>query len=99
MDRMVNNISLKQAVILSAILSTADTGRIFSVSFRKRSDGSERQILARLGVQKGVNGVGLRFSPEDKNLLIVYEMPQGRYRAIPIDGIYSATVDGMTVRA
>lgn len=49
-------------------------GRIFSVDFIKRGDGSLRTMSARRGVKKDVKGVGMAYNPDDYNLLNVYDM-------------------------
>jgi hypothetical protein len=48
-------------------------GKLFRVTFIKRSTGSPRRMVARLGVRKGVNGDGKRFDPAAHNLLTVHE--------------------------
>ena len=84
-----------QEKLAGMIRETAKDGRIFGVSFNRRSDGANRNMLARLGVSKGTSGVGMSYSPAKKNLLVVHEMPQGRFRSIPVEGITSVTVDGV----
>lgn len=48
-------------------------GKLFSVTFIKRSTGSPRRMVARVGVTKGVTGEGKRFDPSAHNLLTVHE--------------------------
>lgn len=59
----------------------ATRGRFFSVTFIKK-DGSERKMTARLGVRKGVKGVGLKFNTSDKDLMVVYDVRKQAYRMI-----------------
>ena len=88
----------KEQRLLSMIEETGDTGRIFGVKFIKRTTGEIRKMTARLGVRKGVKGVGMSFSPASKGLVIAYEMPESRFRSIPLENILSLTVDGMTIQ-
>lgn len=48
-------------------------GKLFRVTFTKRSTGSKRRMVARTGVRKGVTGDGLKFNPRDHDLLTVHE--------------------------
>jgi hypothetical protein len=48
-------------------------GKLFRVTFIKRSTGSPRRMVARTGVRKGVNGDGKRFDPAAHNLLTLHE--------------------------
>ena len=89
--------SLREKRLVGLIDSTGDTGRIFGVRFIKRTNGDERTMTARLNVRKGVKGTGLPFSPEEKNLIVAYEMPHKRFRLIPIENILSLSIDGLKV--
>jgi hypothetical protein len=76
-------------------------GKLFSVTFTKRSTGSRRRMTARVGVRKGVSGGGQRFNPADHHLLTVHEFVTDpargdrgqlsnmgtQWRSVPIDGI------------
>ena len=65
----------------------ATNGRFFSVSFIKK-DGTERRMTARLGVKKGIKGVGLKFNPSDHNLMVVYDIHKRAYRMINLLTIF-----------
>ena len=65
----------------------ATNGRFFSVSFIKK-DGTERRMTARLGVKKGIKGVGLKFDPSDHNLMVVYDIHKRAYRMINLSTIF-----------
>lgn len=65
----------------------ATNGRFFSVSFIKK-DGSERRMVARLGVKKNIKGVGLKFNPSDHNLMVVYDVYKRAYRMINLSTIF-----------
>ncbi len=56
-------------------------GRIFVATFVKK-DGSTRAIVAKRGVQKNLTGKGLRYSPESKLLVNVFDMKKNDYRMI-----------------
>jgi len=59
---------------LQEFIDQTSNGRIFTIDFVKRGDGSIRTMSARRGVSKGVKGVGQPYKPEDHNLLTVYDM-------------------------
>ena len=52
-------------------------GTIYSVLFVKK-DGSDRLMNSIKGTSKGVNGVGLKFDPSEKQLLPVYDLQAAR---------------------
>ena len=56
-------------------------GKFFSAVFTKKN-GNKRLMTCRLGVKKGVKGVGLRFKPQDKGLMTVFDIHKGGYRFI-----------------
>lgn len=68
-------------------------GKLFSVNFIKK-DGSERKMLCRTGVKKGLKGEGLAFDPIQKNLVSVWDMQASGYRFIPVDRILSIKLQG-----
>lgn len=55
----------------------------FSVHFIKKN-GELRKMVARLGVQKGVKGVGMAYDPTAKGLLCVYDVQKQAFRMINI---------------
>jgi hypothetical protein len=61
-------------------------GRIFSVTFIKK-DGTVRRMAARLGVRKGVKGVGLKFDPSERGLMVVFDMHKREFRMINLNTI------------
>jgi len=68
------------------ILST--NGKIFGVTFIKK-DGTTRNMTARLGVRKNLKGVGLSFNPDERNLIVVFDMRKKAYRMINLSTIIS----------
>lgn len=61
-------------------------GKIFTAVFIKK-DGTMRTMRARLGVKKGVSGVGLKYSPEERGNLIVFDMEKKAFRTIYLDSL------------
>ena len=61
------NITIGDAVAL--IEGTRSKGTAFGVTFIKRTTGEVREMNARLGVSKGVTGVGMAYDPTKKNLI------------------------------
>jgi hypothetical protein len=64
----------------------ATGGRFFSVSFRKRSDGSFRRLLSRTGVHPTGEGKG-RYNPAEKGLLLLWDLQRSQWRAVPLEGV------------
>ena len=93
----MKDLKLKEKVLLDLMKSTGSSGRIFGVVFQKRTTGKLRAMTCRLGVRKGVKGIGGSYDPDDKNLVRVYEMPQTGWKSIPIEGVRSLTVDGVRI--
>tara|TARA_R100001440_G_scaffold74972_1_gene101095 strand:- start:1365 stop:1643 length:279 start_codon:yes stop_codon:yes gene_type:complete len=66
--------------------------KIFSVEFIKK-DGTHRLMNARLQVQKGVKGVGLRFNPDEHNLITAFDMQKGEFRMINCNTLVSLSAN------
>ena len=71
-------------------------GRIFGVSFIKRTTGELRTMSCRLGVKKFLKGGKLAYSPAEKQLLTVFDMSKKAYRCIPLDAVQSISAGGQT---
>lgn len=56
-------------------------GKFFSVSFIKK-DGTTRKMTARIGVKKDIKGVGLRFNPSERDLIVAFDIHKRAYRMI-----------------
>jgi len=78
----------------SLILASIRSGRIFSVTFVKRTDGTERKMVARLGVRSHLQGGESAYDASDENLIVVFDCQKREYRAIPVEGILAMKVDG-----
>lgn len=55
------------------MIDDLSNGTIYSVTFVKK-DGSIRLMNSIKGTKKGVKGVGLKFNPEEKGLIPVYDI-------------------------
>jgi len=77
---------------------TATKGRLFSVTFIKRSDGSERTIVARVGVRRAQKHKGMRFNPRGRKLIVVFDVNERKYKCIPVEGIEAVCCRGRRYR-
>jgi hypothetical protein len=68
-------------------------GRFFTVEFVKK-DGSNRKMLARTGVKKGLVGAG-RSKPLAENLVCVYDVQAKGYRTVNCDKVLSFKCGGL----
>jgi hypothetical protein len=69
-------------------------GRVFQVSFIKRSTGETRNITAKFGVTDKLKGGKQPYDPAKKLLITVFDVDKNDYRAIPAEGIISGFMDG-----
>jgi hypothetical protein len=70
-------------------------GKIFRATFTKRTTGETRNLTGRLGVSKGVKGVGLSFNPSEKKLMVVYDMHKRNFRMINLERLYEVKFKGL----
>ena len=70
-------------------------GKIFSAVFTKK-DGQKRTMVCRQGVAKYVKGVGLKFKPEERDLIGVFDMHKKAYRFISVKTLEQIKVKGIT---
>ena len=68
-------------------------GKIFSAVFTKK-DGEKRKMVCRQGVAKYVKGVGLKFKPEERSLIGVFDMHKKAYRFINLETLEKIKVKG-----
>lgn len=91
---------ITQQEAASLILDSA--GLVFSVTFNKRSDGSERTMRAIIGsrTRKALRGGEAAYNPAEHALLWVYLMAgdEGRENPEPFSGVNrrSVPVEGIT---
>jgi hypothetical protein len=69
-------------------------GRVFRVRFIKRTTGEIRDLVGRLGVTKGVTGVGMKYDPADKGLMTVYDFQKKAFRMINLETIQEIQFKG-----
>lgn len=78
-------------------------GKMFSIRFIKRTDGSEREMVCRTGVKSRLAGGEPAYDPKDYKLINVFDMhapakkgstEKGDYRSIPIEGIIQIKMEG-----
>ena len=69
-------------------------GRIFSIKFIKRSDGSIREMVCRTGVTSHIKGTGKPRDWKKHDLISVFDMKEQGYRSIPIEGIFEVKIQG-----
>lgn len=76
------------------IRTLTKNGQIFGVRFFKK-DGSARSMCARLGVRKGIKGVGKAWDRADyPNLVTVFDMASDDFRHVNMDTVQSVTAKG-----
>jgi hypothetical protein len=85
-------VTMKLEDVRNALMNS--DGKIFRVEFIKRTTGEVRVMVARLGVSKGVTGVGLKFDPLAKGLLTCFDMQKGQFRTINLDSVTSLRLAG-----
>lgn len=69
--------------------------KIFSVVFTKK-DGSEREMVCRLGVTKHLKGGSIGYNTEDYNYLIVFDMQKNEYRTLNVNTLRKLKFEGTT---
>jgi hypothetical protein len=70
------------------------SGRIFSATFKK-SNGEVRHLVGRVGVRKGVKGVGLNYIPEKHGLMTIFDMQKDAFRMINKQTLMSLKIGGV----
>lgn len=87
---MKQDVTLAEAIDL--ILSSK--GKIMTVEFTKRSDGSTRVMNCRTGVKRHLTGEGSRYSFKEKGLIPVFDLVKKQYRVINTPGIKTVRLNG-----
>ena len=70
-------------------------GRVFTVTFIKRSNGQKRVMNARLGVKAYLRGGVLPYDPNTKGLIPCYDIQKKDYTMINIPGIVNLKTGGV----
>jgi hypothetical protein len=78
----------------AAALIAATKGKMFSVVFTKRTDGSTRKMTARLGVKAALQGGDPAYDAKAKGLVVVYDLTKRAYRSIPMDSLTALNCGG-----
>ena len=68
-------------------------GRFFSAVFIKK-DGKKRLMICRTKVKKYVKGVGLRFKPQNKGLMTIFDLTKGEYRFLNLNTLERLKING-----
>ena len=71
-------------------------GKLFKVAFTKRTDGSKREMKARLGIQRNLTGNGMSYDASKRNLKTVWSADSQGYRNIPLEGLNTLTIGSDT---
>jgi hypothetical protein len=71
-------------------------GKIFTVKFIKRTTGEARILNCRLGVHKGVKGIGMSYDPKEHGLITVYDMQKQGFRMIATESVEWISGNGKT---
>lgn len=80
-------------LLFTIIDSLVSSGKIFSANFTK-ADGSERVMSCRVGVQKNLKGVGLKYDRRKAHNIIVWDMNANGYRTIKTDRLNWIQIEG-----
>ena len=70
-------------------------GKIFTTTYIKK-DNSKRVMNCRLEVKKGVTGEGLKYNPDEYNLIPVYDMQSRGFRMVNVDTLVSLSISNET---
>ena len=69
-------------------------GQIFSAVFRKKN-GEKRLMNCRTKVHKYVKGIGLKFKPQERGLVTVFDLQKGAYRFINLETLEELKIGGV----
>lgn len=72
--------------------------QFFTVTFRKRGDGSLRKMNCRKGVKKDVSGEGRKYDPQNHDLVCVRDVQKKAHRMIPLESITAISITGRTYK-
>ena len=60
-----------------------------------KDNGELRSLTGRTGVRKGTNGVGLKFDPSEKGLIVMWDKDIKEHRMVWKDNIFEVTHKGI----
>ena len=67
----------------------------FSCRFVKRTNNEIRTMNCRFGVTKHLKGGELKYNPEEKKLITVFDMEKAAYRCISTESLMAAKLQGI----
>ena len=73
-------------------------GRIFTLWFSKRTDGSLRKLTCRINVSKGLAGKKAAYNFEEHDLYAVYDVHKRSFKAVPLDRVIAVRIQGVNWR-
>jgi hypothetical protein len=79
--------------VFTIIDKLVSSGKIFSANFTK-ADGTLRTMNCRVGVQKNLKGVGIKYDTRKAHNIIVFDMTADGYRTIKTDRLNWIQVQG-----
>ena len=79
-------------------LLQSQNNSIFSVSFKKK-DGTQRNMVARLGVKKHLKGGSMSYNPNENGYVVVFDMSKAQYRTINTHTLTNLKANGNTYLA
>ena len=88
----INNETMENK-LFTIIDQLVSNGKIFSANFTK-SDGSQRVMNCRVGVQKDLKGLGLQYDRRKARNIIVWDMNAKGYRTIKTDRLKWIRIGG-----
>ena len=89
----------------AAVIAAKKSGKIFTVTTRKRSDGSPRRFICRGGVKPPESTKSRReFTPANDNLITIAELVRNeagrftdkQFRCVALEGLISARIAGVS---
>lgn len=86
----MKKLTRKQAIKLIQ----SSEGKMFSVLFKRRTDGNLREMNCRTGVKKYLKNPEAPPRQRGQNLINVYDVQVQGYRCIPHEGIRQVTIGG-----
>lgn len=91
---MTSLISPAQAVQMLNEHRAKGAGRVFGVTFVKRTDNTVKTLNARFGVVSALKGGKRAYNPAEKGLMTVYDINGQSYKTINLSGLRALNVDG-----
>lgn len=91
------NKNIKNRIERSKAIEIIKNGKIITIEFIKRTDGSRRVINCKYGVnkyKKGKAGKGAAYSFKENGLISVFDLKDREYKAIPEERILSIKTAG-----